>query len=300
MFVSKVNFGSSYDFLTSGAYKAKVDVKTGAKIPKTAEEIAKALFGSSSGAAGVELTVASIVNDNLITVIKMLISIIIPVYNEINTIIELLELIQRSPIWRNNEKDVIVIDDNSIDGTYELLLKNDHLYQKIFRHNNNLGKGAAVKTGIENFDGDVLIIQDADLEYDPNEYPNLIKPIEENKADVVYGSRFVGGRSHRVVYFWHMVGNKLLTLFSNIMTNINLTDMECCYKVFRREIIKKIRIQENRFGIEPELTAKVAKLNCRIYEVGISYYGRTYDEGKKIGIKDGFRALWCIIKYNIF
>ena len=177
----------------------------------------------------------------------MLISIIIPVYNEINTIIELLELIQRSPIWRNNEKDVIVIDDNSIDGTYELLLKNDHLYQKIFRHNNNLGKGAAVKTGIENFDGDVLIIQDADLEYDPNEYPNLIKPIEENKADVVYGSRFVGGRSHRVVYFWHMVGNKLLTLFSNIMTNINLTDMECCYKVFRREIIKKIRIQENRF-----------------------------------------------------
>ena len=180
------------------------------------------------------------------------------------------------------------------------MLKNDHLYQKIFRHNNNLGKGAAVKTGIENFDGDVLIIQDADLEYDPNEYPNLIKPIEENKADVVYGSRFVGGRSHRVVYFWHMVGNKLLTLFSNIMTNINLTDMECCYKVFRREIINKIKIQENRFGIEPELTAKIAKLNCRIYEVGISYYGRTYDEGKKIGIKDGFRALWCIIKYNIF
>ena len=180
------------------------------------------------------------------------------------------------------------------------MLKNDHLYQKIFRHNYNLGKGAAVRTGIENFEGDVLIIQDADLEYDPNEYPNLIKPIEENKADVVYGSRFVGGRSHRVVYFWHMVGNKLLTLFSNIMTNINLTDMECCYKVFRREIINKIKIQENRFGIEPELTAKIAKLNCRIYEVGISYYGRTYDEGKKIGIKDGFRALWCIIKYNIF
>ena len=193
-----------------------------------------------------------------------------------------------------------IFDDNSIDGTYELLLKNDHLYQKIFRHNNNLGKGASVRTGIENFKGDVLIIQDADLEYDPNEYPNLIKPIEENKADVVYGSRFIGGRSHRVVYFWHMVGNKLLTLFSNIMTNINLTDMECCYKVFRREIINKIEIQENRFGIEPELTAKIAKLNCRIYEVGISYYGRTYDEGKKIGIKDGFRALWCIIKYNIF
>ena len=180
------------------------------------------------------------------------------------------------------------------------MLKNNHLYQKIFRHSNNLGKGAAVRTGIENFEGDVLIIQDADLEYDPNEYPNLIKPIEENKADVVYGSRFVGGRSHRVVYFWHMVGNKLLTLFSNIMTNINLTDMECCYKVFRREIINKIKIQENRFGIEPELTAKIAKLNCRIYEVGISYYGRTYDEGKKIGIKDGFRALWCIIKYNMF
>ena len=228
------------------------------------------------------------------------ISLIIPVYNEINTIIELLELIQRSPIWRNNEKDVIVIDDNSIDGTYELLLKNDHLYQKIFRHNNNLGKGAAVRTGIENFEGDVLIIQDADLEYDPNEYPNLIKPIEENKADVVYGSRFVGGRSHRVVYFWHRVGNGFLTLLSNIFTDLNLSDMETCYKAFKSDILKNIKIEESRFGFEPEITAKISKKDFRIYEVGISYYGRTYKEGKKIGWKDGIQAIWCILKYNLF
>ena len=173
-------------------------------------------------------------------------------------------------------------------------------HSRLILHEKNQGKGAALKSGFEVFQGDVLIIQDADLEYDPQEYQILLEPIEKNRADVVYGSRFVGGRSHRVVYFWHMVGNKILTLFSNVLTNINLTDMESCYKVFRRDVAKLIHIQENRFGVEPEITAKVAKQRCRIYEVGISYYGRTYEEGKKTGIKDGLRAIWCIIKYNFF
>jgi len=174
------------------------------------------------------------------------------------------------------------------------------LVDRVIFHEKNQGKGAAIRTGIAEASGDLVIIQDADLEYDPDEYPRLIQPILDNKADVVFGSRFMGDRPHRVLYFWHRVGNGFLTLLSNMLTNLNLTDMETCYKVFRRELIQSIKIEENRFGFEPEVTAKLAKSGCRVYEVGISYYGRTYDEGKKIGWKDGFRALYCIVKYNVF
>jgi glycosyltransferase involved in cell wall biosynthesis len=195
--------------------------------------------------------------------------------------------------------EIVIVDDCSKDGTKEYLksLKENDL--NIAYHIKNQGKGAALRTGFKISTGDIVIIQDADLEYDPEEYPVLLEPILKNKADVVYGSRFLGARPHRVVYYWHSLGNSLLTTISNIFTNINLTDMETCYKVFRKDIIDKIEIEENRFGFEPEITAKIAKLKCRIYEVGISYYGRTYEEGKKIGLKDGLRALWCIVKYNL-
>ena len=224
-------------------------------------------------------------------------SIIIPCYNEINTIEELIERVQASSV---ESKEIIIIDDFSTDGTREFLntLEDDSI--KLIFNTQNLGKGAAISKGIQFATGDISIIQDADLEYDPNEYEQIIMPIVLNKADVVFGSRFQGAQPHRVVYFWHRVGNGLLTLLSNILTDLNLTDMETCYKAFRTEILKSIEIKEKRFGFEPEITAKVAKMKIRIYEVGISYYGRTYEEGKKIGWKDGFRAIWCIIKYNLF
>ena len=199
------------------------------------------------------------------------------------------------------DKEIIVVDDCSTDGTRDLLAREiAGLVTHVIYHEVNQGKGAALRTGFKAATGDVAIVQDADLEYDPNEYPKLLQPIIDGKADVVFGSRFAGGEAHRVVYFWHMVGNKGLTLLSNMLTNLNVTDMETCYKVFKREVLQKITIEENRFGFEPEITAKVSKLDVVIYEVGISYYGRTYKEGKKIGWRDGFRALYAIIKYNLF
>jgi len=229
----------------------------------------------------------------------MLLSVIIPCYNEIDTIDTIIDAVNAAPYLH---KEIIVIDDFSVDGTREKLIgeiEKSGRVAKVIYHQINQGKGAALRSGIKAATGDLVIIQDADMEYDPNEYPRLVEPIINNRADVVFGSRFLGGDAHRVLYFWHRLGNGLLTLLSNMFTNLNLTDMETCYKVFRREIIQGIRIEENRFGFEPEITAKISKLHCRIYEVGISYYGRTYDEGKKIGWRDGFRAIYCIIKYGI-
>ena len=224
----------------------------------------------------------------------MKLSVVIPVYNERDTILDILECVRAVEI----DKEIILVDDGSTDGTREIIRGISDGTTKVVLHERNMGKGAALRTGFRNVTGDIVIIQDADLEYDPNQYPKLIQPILDGKADVVYGSRFVTGDCRRVIYFWHSVGNKFLTLLSNVFTNLNLTDMESCYKVFRREVLEKITIEENRFGFEPEITAKVAKLRVVIYEVGISYYGRTYEEGKKIGWRDGFRALWAICKYN--
>jgi glycosyltransferase involved in cell wall biosynthesis len=230
----------------------------------------------------------------------MRLSIIIPCYNELNTIDAIIDAVNTAPY---PDKEIIIVDDCSDDGTREKLKSQIELsgrVHQIFYHEVNQGKGAALRTGIAAATGNLVIIQDADMEYDPNDYPRLVEPILNGRADVVFGSRFLGGDAHRVLYFWHRMGNGFLTLLSNMFTNLNLTDMETCYKVFRREIIQSILIEENRFGFEPEITAKVSKIKCSIYEVGISYYGRTYDEGKKIGWKDGVRALICIIKYNLF
>ena len=227
----------------------------------------------------------------------MILSIIIPCYNEAKTIISLIDAVKKSPI---KNREIIIVDDGSKDGTSDILGRLNDPEVRIIFHSKNKGKGAALRTGFSEAKGDICIVQDADLEYDPQEFPLVIQPILDGKADVVFGSRFQSGRPHRVVYFWHRIGNGLLTLMSNFFTDLNLSDMETCYKAFRREVIQSVNIKENRFGFEPEVTAKISKMDIRIYEVGISYYGRTYDEGKKIGWKDGVRAVYCILKYNLW
>ena len=228
----------------------------------------------------------------------MKLSIIIPCYNEKDTIREIVQSVRAAPVA---EKEIIFVDDSSTDGTREILRSDiASCIDRVIFHDTNKGKGAALRTGIREATGDVVIMQDADLEYDPREYPLVIEPILQGKADAVYGSRFMGGQPHRVLFFWHSLGNKFLTLLSNMFTDLNLTDMETGCKAFRRKVIQAVHIEEDRFGFEPEITAKVAKMGVRLYEVGISYYGRSYAEGKKIGWKDGFRAIYCILKYNLF
>ncbi len=232
-------------------------------------------------------------------------SIVIPAYNEAKTIHFILDKIEEVSLIGGFQKEIIIVDDCSKDGTYEALLaykdKNPHMQINLNRHEKNQGKGAALHTGIMAAKGTITVIQDADLEYDPQEYNILLKPFVDGVADVVYGSRFMGGNPHRILFFWHSIGNKFLTFLSNMFTNLNLTDMETCYKMFRTEMLQSLSLKEKRFGFEPEVTAKIARIKgVRIYEVGISYYGRTFDEGKKIGWKDGFRAIYCILKYNLF
>ena len=233
----------------------------------------------------------------------MIVSVVIPVFNEIRTLEQVIKRVQAAPV----EKEIILVDDYSNDGSRERVQSlGEQPNVRAVLHDYNQGKGAALRSGFAAATGDVVLIQDADLEYDPNDYPKLLGPIVANEADVVYGSRFAGGETHRVLYFWHSMGNRFLTLLSNMMTNFNLTDMEVCYKVFRREIIQSIDLKENRFGFEPEVTARLARFRkpdgsrLKIFEVGISYAGRTYEEGKKIGWRDGVRAIWCIIRYNLF
>jgi glycosyltransferase involved in cell wall biosynthesis len=232
-------------------------------------------------------------------------SIVIPAYNEGATIHHILDKVKAVQLIGGLQKEVIIVNDCSKDNTDEAVLAyknaNPDLPISYYKHDINKGKGAALHTGIQQAQGDYVVIQDADLEYDPNEYNLLLKPILDGFADVVYGSRFMGGNPHRILFFWHSIGNKMLTTMSNMLTNLNLTDMETCYKLFRREAIQSLDLKERRFGFEPEVTAKLSRIpKVRIYEVGISYYGRTYEEGKKIGWKDGFRAIWCILKYNIW
>jgi len=232
-------------------------------------------------------------------------SVIIPAYNEGVTIRLILDRIKNVSLIDNIERQIIIVNDCSTDNTEDAVIEyknnNPSLDIQYLKHDHNRGKGAAIRTGIEKATGEYLIIQDADLEYDPNEYALLLRPVIDGHADVVYGSRFMGGNPHRVLFFWHTIGNKFLTFISNMLTNLNLTDMETCYKLFRTKIIQSITLEEDRFGFEPEVTAKISRLpNVRIYEVGISYYGRTYTEGKKINWKDGFRAIYCIVKYNLF
>jgi glycosyltransferase involved in cell wall biosynthesis len=224
-------------------------------------------------------------------------SVVIPAYNESKTIEEIIRRVQQSAV----PKEIIIVDDGSTDGTRERLkrLEQSEANVRVIFQPRNMGKGKALRTGFAAARGEYVLVQDADLEYDPQDYPKLLGPLERGQADAVYGSRFITTEEHRVLYFWHSMGNKLLTLLSNMATDLNLTDMETCYKVFRRELIQSIELEEDRFGFEPEITSKLARVRARIYEVGIAYHGRTYEEGKKIGMRDGFRALWCILKYRL-